>query len=127
MTTPALARGYADLSRHRRCACSVPKIQVGQRGIWTGVFQVSIRRDRLERQRYHAAEMKKQWTMLYRGGPGRADPHQQVVVAQGLGDADRQARGMKKAIVALARRLAVILHRIWVGGTEFRSGPGNRP
>jgi transposase len=29
-------------------------------------------------------------------------------------------RGMKKAIVALARRLAVILHRIWVDGTDFR-------
>jgi hypothetical protein len=27
---------------------------------------------------------------------------------------------MKKAIVALARRLAVILHRIWVDGTELR-------
>ncbi len=29
-------------------------------------------------------------------------------------------RGIKKAIVALARRLAVILHRIWIDGTEFR-------
>ena len=29
-------------------------------------------------------------------------------------------RGMKKAIAALARRLAVIMHRIWVDGTEFR-------
>ena len=28
-------------------------------------------------------------------------------------------RGMKKAIVALARRLAVIMHRIWVDGTVF--------
>jgi hypothetical protein len=27
---------------------------------------------------------------------------------------------MKKAIVALARRLAVVMHRIWVDGTEFR-------
>ena len=27
-------------------------------------------------------------------------------------------RGSKKAVVALARRLAVILHRIWVDGTE---------
>jgi transposase len=27
---------------------------------------------------------------------------------------------LKKAIVALARRLAVIMHRIWVDGTEFR-------
>jgi transposase len=29
-------------------------------------------------------------------------------------------RGLKKAIVALARRLAVIMHRIWADGTEFR-------
>jgi len=29
-------------------------------------------------------------------------------------------RGMKRAIVALARRLAVIMHRIWVDGTAFR-------
>ena len=36
-------------------------------------------------------------------------------------------RGMKKkAIVALARRLAVIMHRIWVDGTEFRWTLGSR-
>ncbi len=29
-------------------------------------------------------------------------------------------RGMKKAIIALARRLAVVMHRIWVDGTKFR-------
>ena len=29
-------------------------------------------------------------------------------------------RGMKRAIIAVARRLAVILHRMWVDGTEFR-------
>jgi len=29
-------------------------------------------------------------------------------------------RGLKKAIVALARRMAVIMHRIWANGTEFR-------
>ena len=28
-------------------------------------------------------------------------------------------RGRQKAIVALARRLAVIMHRIWCNGTEF--------
>ena len=28
-------------------------------------------------------------------------------------------RGMKKAVVALARRLAVVMHRIWVDGTTF--------
>ncbi len=35
-------------------------------------------------------------------------------------------RGMKKAIVALARRLAVIMHRIWVDGTDS-DGPGRSP
>lgn len=29
-------------------------------------------------------------------------------------------RGRQKAIVALARRLAVIMHRIWVDGSVFR-------
>lgn len=29
-------------------------------------------------------------------------------------------RGVKKAVVALARRLAVVMHRIWVDGTTFR-------
>jgi len=31
-------------------------------------------------------------------------------------------RGMKRAKVALARKLAVILHRIWVDGSAFRWG-----
>lgn len=31
-------------------------------------------------------------------------------------------RGHKKAIVALARRIGVILHRMWVDGTDFRWG-----
>jgi transposase len=31
-----------------------------------------------------------------------------------------QRRGMPRAIVAVARRLAVVLHRMWVDGTEFR-------
>ena len=29
-------------------------------------------------------------------------------------------RGQQKAIVALARRLAVIMHRMWMDRTEFR-------
>ena len=33
-----------------------------------------------------------------------------------------QRRGMEKAIVAVARRLGVILHRMWVDRTEFRWG-----
>jgi Transposase len=44
----------------------------------------------------------------------------QVVMAQGLAIKIARHLGMKKAIVALARRLAVIMHRIWLDGTEFR-------
>lgn len=37
-----------------------------------------------------------------------------------------QRRGMRRAIVAVARRLAVVLHRMWRDGTDFRwdSEPG---
>ena len=31
-------------------------------------------------------------------------------------------RGLKRAKVALARKLAVVLHRMWVDGTDFRWG-----
>jgi transposase len=31
-------------------------------------------------------------------------------------------RGMKRATVALARKLAVVLHRMWLDGSEFRFG-----
>jgi hypothetical protein len=29
-------------------------------------------------------------------------------------------RGLKRAVVAVARRMAVIMHRMWADGTEFR-------
>ena len=38
--------------------------------------------------------------------------------AWALGVAKR--RGLKKATVALARKLGVVLHRMWVDGTSFR-------
>lgn len=30
-------------------------------------------------------------------------------------------RGTKRAIVALARKLAIVLHRIWIDGTTWRN------
>ena len=42
-----------------------------------------------------------------------------VAVKQwGLQIAER--RGLKRARVAVARKLAVILHRMWLDGTDFR-------
>ena len=34
--------------------------------------------------------------------------------------------GMRKAKVALARKLAVVMHRMWLDGTTFRSGEARR-
>jgi len=36
-------------------------------------------------------------------------------------------RGMKRAIVAAARKFAIILHRMWRDGTEFRWGKEAAP
>ena len=36
-------------------------------------------------------------------------------------------RGLQRAIVALARRLGVIMHRMWIDGTEFRWTRENAP
>ena len=61
-------------------------------------------------------------TALYRGRPRHADQAGQGLRAtQELGDAARQAAGMKKAKVALARKLAVIMHRMLVDAKTLRS------
>jgi hypothetical protein len=45
-----------------------------------------------------------------------------MVNAEGVGNARCQRRGMAKARVAVARKLAVILHRMWSDRAEFRWG-----
>jgi transposase len=35
--------------------------------------------------------------------------------------------GMKKAKVALSRKLAVILHRMWIDATAFKAAPVSAP
>lgn len=49
--------------------------------------------------------------MLHRGGPN-------WLKSWALRVANR--RGAKRATVALARRIGVVLHRMWMDGTEFR-------
>ena len=90
MTTPGVgSRGGADLSRHRRRARSVSKIQVRRCRVWTDVLQISIRRDRSERQNIalrrrddagHALRSRSEHAVF-----------EEMVMAQGLGDANCQA------------------------------------
>ena len=35
-----------------------------------------------------------------------------------------KTRGHRRAVIAVARKLAVILHRMWIDGSEFRWGAG---
>ena len=59
-------------------------------------------------------------SLLYESRAGLADAGFGMVLAEGLGNGGRERRGHRTAMVALARRLAVIMHRMWRDGTEFR-------
>src|SRR3954466_10762819 len=52
---------------------------------------------------------------------------QKMVFPQGWGIKLAKRVGMKKAKVAIARKIAVILHCIWVDGTSFDWGHASRP
>src|SRR4029079_3435371 len=111
-------RGGADLSRDRRCTSPVPQIQVSRGSVWADL------------PRYQSGEID--WsgkisrcgdemmrTMLYEAAQSMMHSNKWSWLKAWAMQIARR-RGMKKAIVALARRLAVIMHRIWVDGTEFR-------
>ena len=59
-------------------------------------------------------------TMLYEAGQSLLTHPGQWSWLKAWGLRVAQRRGMPRAIVAVARRLAVILHRRWVDDTEFR-------
>jgi transposase len=42
-----------------------------------------------------------------------------MVRAESLGTKLAKRNGLRKAKVAVARKLAVIMHRMWIDGTEF--------
>ena len=50
-------------------------------------------------------------------------PNPQIPLADSLGAlVEAKRRGMARARVAVARKLAVVLHRVWADGAEFRWG-----
>ena len=60
--------------------------------------------------------------LFIRGRDRLALSYEKMVIPQGMGNETRQGVGMKKAKVAIARKIAVILHCIWVDGTLFEWG-----
>src|SRR5258705_9588273 len=81
--------GGADLPRHRRRARTLPKLQGGRGGIWADAFQVSIRRDQPNRRDIKVRGRDDAGDAL-RSGTDHAGAFSKVVMAQGLGDEDRQ-------------------------------------
>ena len=61
--------------------------------------------------------MEGPWCRVRREARARERHRTGAVVSLKVLDPDGR---LEKAIVALARRLAVIMHRMWVDGTEFR-------
>ena len=89
MTTPGVGPVVALTYRATVRASPVPEIQVRRGGVWADLRQISIGRDRLERQNI---------TLWGRNDAGDAlrsssehDAFEEVVLAQGLGHADCQA------------------------------------
>ncbi len=65
-------------------------------------------------------------TMLYEAAHSLLTQNRKWSWLKGWGVRVAQRRGMRRAIVAVARRLAVVLHRMWVDGSEFRWSKGQR-
>src|SRR5262249_22539879 len=80
---------------------------------------IRLRRGRLDRPNL---EMRRQAAakLPLRGCQCAAHPRSKVVGAQSLGHPACEAKRLRKAKVAVARKLAVILHRMWIEGTEFK-------
>ena len=57
-----------------------------------------------------------------RSGPHAAHAQPQMVEPARLGMKIAKHRGMARARGAVARKLAVILHRMWIDGAAFRFG-----
>jgi hypothetical protein len=55
-----------------------------------------------------------------RSGSEHSDAFEEMVLTQGLGDADRQTPRDEKGDRVAGAPTGVIMHRIWVDGTEFR-------
>ena len=59
-------------------------------------------------------------TALFRSGAHHADACDPVLSLKHWALNVAKRRGMKRAKVALARKLGVVLHRMWVDATDFR-------
>src|SRR5262245_5326812 len=84
--------------------------------VWTDTHQVSIRRERPNRRNITGRRRM----MLYEAVQSMLVRSTKWSWLKAWAMKVARHRGMKKAIVALARRLAVIMHRMWIDRTDLR-------
>ena len=84
------AGGGADLSGHRRCAGPLSALKICRSRIWIDTLQGPIRRARSSGC-HIALRRRDDADDALRGSPEHADAFVAMVLAQGLGDEDRQA------------------------------------
>jgi len=87
--------GGSDLSRYRRRAGALSELQGGRCSVWTDALQVSIGRGQPNR-RHITVRRRDDAGDALRSGLDHADPHQQMVMAKGMGDEDRQTPRSKE-------------------------------
>ena len=111
--------GRADLSRHGRCALPLHQLEGGRCRLWPDAAPAAVGRDRPEGgiSKCGDAMMRE---MLFEAALVLMTHSRKWSWLKAWGMKIARHRGMKRAIVAVARRLAVIMHRMWVDGTEFR-------
>jgi transposase len=59
-------------------------------------------------------------TVLYQAGLALLTRTAKVSSIRSWGLAVAKRRGLRRAVVAVARKLAIVMHRVWSDGTEFR-------
>ena len=122
MTVPGVgARGGDDVQIGDRRARALRAIPGGGRALRPDAEEVPVRRDRRTGRISKVGDAMVR-TALFEAANvmlTRAVRFSRLK-AWALGVASRQ--GMKRAKVALARKLAMVMHRMWVDGTGFRWG-----
>src|SRR5262249_34971038 len=81
--------GRADLSRHGRCTGPLQELQGSRSGVWTDTRQVSVGRERPNRRNITVRRRDDADDAL-RSGPEHGGALDEMILAQGLGDEDRQ-------------------------------------
>ena len=127
MSAPGVGRDRgAHLCVGDRRSRAVQVVEAGRGAFRADAEEVSVGRDRHHRPDHQDRRRFGAHGAL-RGGARHPDAAGQGRRAQELGDARLAKRaGMKKAKVALARKLAVILHRMWVDGTPLQTSRPRR-